>query len=482
VACWQQDEAPVDIAITDARGIAVAATDACALRATGAISCWSHDAPAPVATKTTTAIAIAGRSRELDHGGNVFAAVLADHAVTTWGFEGAAPAIPKLPADLTRVSVGRSELCVLGAAVTCWGTGAARTVAAGARDVSVGGRIGCAATADGHVQCWGDMMDGHVAIPVDVPGVGDAAQIAVADETTCARRTNGHVVCWGTKLADDWNNGERGLDLDPHEVAGITDATDLAVSVRNACVRRANGRVSCWGAADERGKQIETIQKVPTDVPAYANPTWLGDYNGGICVLRGGRLVCRLQDVKTLAAYTTRVWEGGHFRTAWTCGRTQAGIACQEEYSKRDDYSLTATTMDLDWSNVVDVQLPVHQLTERMCVVRAAGAVECRDGGAGPLHPIAGVTDAIALTTGPRFDTTTICALRKSGGVICWDRDDAAAPIPTITDAVELAGGEWNACVRRKSGQVTCWGAADYLGRGKHASPDAPVTIPGVAL
>ncbi|MDC0739803.1 RCC1 domain-containing protein [Polyangium mundeleinium] len=69
----------------------------------------------------------------------------------------------------------------------------------GATAIGVGGRLGCAALANGTVQCWGagkpGLGAGLEAEPV--PFLDGVASVAVGAGHGCARLTSGEVRCWG---------------------------------------------------------------------------------------------------------------------------------------------------------------------------------------------------------------------------------------------------------------------------------------------
>ena len=78
------------------------------------------------------------------------------------------------------------------------------------------------------------------------------------------------------------------------------------------------------------------------------------------------------------------------------------------------------------------------------------------------------VPDATGLAVGDRHT----CALRLSGGVVCWGQNDHgqlgrgrvdappdAGPVRGLSDAVELVARRDYTCARRRSGEVVCWGA-----------------------
>ncbi len=89
------------------------------------------------------------------------------------------------------------------------------------------------------------------------------------------------------------------------------------------------------------------------------------------------------------------------------------------------------------------------------------------------------------------------CALRASGAVLCWGRNDVGqlgrgytspfettpAPVVALADAVEVDADLWNTCARRRDGRIVCWGsgASLVLGNGDMADSNVPTLAHDVA-
>ncbi|MBK9754142.1 MAG: RCC1 repeat-containing protein [Nannocystis sp.] len=101
---------------------------------------------------------------------------------------------------------------------------------------------------------------------------------------------------------------------------------------------------------------------------------------------------------------------------------------------------------------------------------------------------VRGINDATDLRAG---DDHT-CALRRSGGVVCWGDNRGGqlgnevrtawvtpTQVPGLTDIIEVAPGAQHTCVRTRAGKVLCFGTGPegQLGDGasKHSAP-APVS------
>jgi alpha-tubulin suppressor-like RCC1 family protein len=136
------------------------------------------------------------------------------------------------------------------------------------------------------------------------------------------------------------------------------------------------------------------------------------------------------------------------------------------------------------------------------CVLREGGAVSCwgivDDGTMGanvvrkrPVYEPRQLQEpeavaalaAIAIDVGSTFG----CAIRPQRDVACWGTNDSfqlgragkgslvPAPVPRVTDAVELRTSSSGACARVRSGEVWCWGSGTTPKEGE------PHVVPGLA-
>jgi alpha-tubulin suppressor-like RCC1 family protein len=133
------------------------------------------------------------------------------------------------------------------------------------------------------------------------------------------------------------------------------------------------------------------------------------------------------------------------------------------------------------------------------CALRRTGAVACwgrNDFGqlgraaADRAVDILGIADAADVAAARGY----ACALLRSGEVACWGGGSVtglggaptARAVPRavtgIIDAVQLAAGPYHACVVKRSGEVSCWGynGAGALGDGTTQDRAGPVGVPGI--
>jgi len=140
------------------------------------------------------------------------------------------------------------------------------------------------------------------------------------------------------------------------------------------------------------------------------------------------------------------------------------------------------------------------------CVLRPAGDIVCwgfnNEGevaaveaqGSLPVTPVPGITNAVAISAGG-FHT---CALIAGGTIRCWGLDaqgqlgkGSANKVPGVTsivsgisDAIAVSAGGYHTCAIRATGGVLCWGynSDGQIGNG-NTNPQGlpqPVTIPTV--
>lgn len=215
------------------------------------------------------------------------------------------------------------------------------------------------------------------------------------------------------------------------------DAVDLSAGRDYTCAVRASGAVVCWGN------------------------NYYGQLGDGTRMDRWTPVVVSgLTDAVEVSA-----------GSAHTCARrSTGGVAC--------------------WGANYYGQLGDGTRGHSMCDL---GGGTLRDCSLTPVE-VSGLTDAVAISVGG----SRTCALRASGGVVCWGEvitgtaSDARCdfglcsltPIPVwgLADAVEMSLGDDRWCAARESGAVVCWGGNDHgeLGDGTAHSIGAVVAVSGL--
>jgi hypothetical protein len=335
----------------------------------------------------------------------------------------------------------------------------------GATDVVVGVGIACVRTREGHPACWGradevgDGGDTESSVPVEVPGITDAIQLATNGYRMCVRRATGGVVCWGSTLGD-------GNRIDPTPVeAPATAARDLAVGQNLACTRDVRGTVSCWGDSSR-----------PTAFPKLANTTSLVVYSyATACGLHGTAVTCAGKGGDELAALSPNATRLSTYKKVF-CVEHAGATACGRPILFEIEMALCGRSSIQCPHGRLGIELGMGVVAEgfgmsRTCVIRGSN-VECRGEHAEVWTPVPGLEDPIAITGDAQ------CVLLRSGHVRCIDDDlITTTEMPGIGDALELVGDGFG-CVRRKSGHVACWGNNDLLGNGSRFEHDTAAALP----
>jgi alpha-tubulin suppressor-like RCC1 family protein len=100
-------------------------------------------------------------------------------------------------------------------------------------EISVNMGHGCAVTADGSIQCWGNNDDGQCTAPPET-----FASVSAGYRFTCARKQDGTVQCWGLN-----DKGQCDPPGTPFEA--------ISMGHSFGCGLDAAGKISCWGRCDD---------------------------------------------------------------------------------------------------------------------------------------------------------------------------------------------------------------------------------------
>jgi alpha-tubulin suppressor-like RCC1 family protein len=339
---------------------------------------------------------------------------------------------------------------------------------------------------------------------------GTVSAIGSGEFVNCALRSAGDLFCWG--WGDALGNGTVNQVSSIVPVSGLTDATAVDGGLWHTCALRTGGTVACWGHVTA-GAGLGNGSKAastPVAVTGLGDATAISAGDDQSCALRaGGSVACwgwngngELGDGTGTDAPAPVAVAGLHDATAISSG---------SEHSCALRANHTVDCWGVNWHGMLGsdpllvggsfTPLAVPGLTDATavdadgfftCALRATGGVMCWGDGRFGEHgdgtltfqstaPVAvsGITDAVAIAIS-RYHA---CALRSGGSVACWGgsdpgQDDAGLPqsavpvaVKGLTDAVAIAAGGDRTCVLRRSGTVACWGIGDALN---------PVEVPGL--
>jgi alpha-tubulin suppressor-like RCC1 family protein len=333
---------------------------------------------------------------------------------------------------------------------------------------------------DGTVKQWGafggTLTNGVATIdqspvPVAVPGLSDAVQVAGGATFACVRHRNGAVSCWG------FNN--LGVLGKPFKVLGSSKtpvqviargATDVAAGYDHACAV-VDKKVWCWGGngSGQLGNNSTTGSETPVMAAAEAHL-----YTR---LFAGPSVTCALEEGGWLEC-----WGSNQFGQL---GGPEPTMAVAPRVVPN-----TAATVDA----------AVGQ--EHVCNVKANGSVWCwsktngwGEAGNGTFKPqptataIEGLTDATQVAAA--FGLT--CVRRQSGAAACWGDgrrgaigdgagEGRATPtmVPGLSRVRSIAthlGG--HLCALLETGDVKCWGYNNQgqIGDGSTMNRFTPVAV-----
>jgi len=208
--------------------------------------------------------------------------------------------------DLAAVAVlsaGSNHSCVVDAVgrLSCWGDNRSGQLGIGSTadqsvpqqvdasrtwlHVTAGASHTCAVASGGAVFCWGadnwgQLGDGLVTttaqhLPMPVPGLPPASQVAAEANTSCALLDSGDVMCWGDNRYGQVGSGsEDDAVPSPEPVLGLHDVAAIDLGQAHACALRQDGTLWCWGhmAFGQLGDASQQDHRpVPSQVELYGH-------------------------------------------------------------------------------------------------------------------------------------------------------------------------------------------------------------------
>jgi hypothetical protein len=306
--------------ITSATSVSVGAGDVCAVIAGGAVNCWGRNGYGELGDGTTEEsalpVAVEGitSATQVSAGGDGACAVLSSGGVDCWGenFEGA------LGDGLT---TGPEE-CPFepeSSKMPCSTVPTAVSGISNAVEVAVAGRHACARLSGGHIECWGDNLDGDLGdgsefppstTPVSVGGITNAAAVSVGWPDSCALLAGGTIDCWGSNLRGNLGDGSTINSSTPAKVSGITNATSVSADESHACARLATGQIDCWGenAFEQLGDGTHAGPETCWGEPCSETPVEVNGITNATAVSAGGYHNCALLPEGHLECWGKDYW------------------------------------------------------------------------------------------------------------------------------------------------------------------------------
>ena len=443
-------------------------------------------------------------------------------AIPDSGVESPDPTTPLSVPGATDVAISGFGVCVARGAelVRCWDLAPLRDGdpigeptdipgTAGMTELEAGGPT--CGRVNGQTRCWGspasgalgDGRDGRIGLPVPSELAGDVTKIAMDEQQACGIGPAG-ATCWGLTTR---GNTETSFAAGP-VIAGTQGATDVAVTGHGACVVTPIGTALCWGTIppDSLAQNTSALW-VGSNAVNIVDLAGVSQLDGGIlasstCALRQGSVVCWGGGDPSNGAWTPGTPRGAITGFSGVtklsagsglCAIVPAGVRCQAtdqnglsgdvpthtSSSTRPPLTLPGT------AGAIDVDLGL----EHACLVTGSGEVRCWGanvhgelgrslaGTSDPtasnvVAPVPGISNAVDVAVGSHHS----CAVRADGSVACWGANDYAQlgdpglaggetvrVVAGIQDALTIVAGGDTTCVTRSAHGLTCWGNGDEL-------------------
>lgn len=337
-------------------------------------------------------------------------------------------------------------------------------------DVSIQGARTCAVSIDGGVRCWGEDSEKLPGVPpgldarpdnlpLEVPGLPTAVQVAVGATHACLRTPDDGVTCFGPNSAGETGPGPTPrytVEASPIELSGLGEdagVVRLGAGTLLSCALSDDGGVGCWG------RNQEGALGLPTAIASTPEPRLIPGLESGVVDLS----VADRYGLAALDDGGILVW-GSIFNRAFT----------------------RPNRTDPTPSRISDGQFnePVRRVSagfQNGCAVSADGGVWCW--GINTWRQV-GVDDTAEQTTPVRKSELTepvaelavgdrhVCAVTAGAGdLYCWGDhssgqvgrvDPASSPymhhVLLPAPVTRVACGEAHTCAVLADGQLYCWG------------------------
>jgi alpha-tubulin suppressor-like RCC1 family protein len=516
---------------------------ACARDAEGDVWCWGDNSYSQLGSATpvdpntlenvsSTALFVprVANAIQVSAGADHACALLADHTVTCWGYNGdgelgngtinGSPAPATVPglSNVKRIAASAWGTCALlsDGTVKCWGanfvgqmgngtisqqgqlspwfvynssgTDILRNVA----DLSRGGAwTTCGVLANGVGECWGYNAHGETgsgtaseaqALPAAVAATGGSpiADIAMGWTQACARTADGNYWCWGSNGYGQLGDGTTNASSSPvyNDIPKwLSPAQRISAGEGTGCaIVSAFGTVSCWGynLFNDVGDGTNTDRPFPVPVAGLSSIVGLARGDFTTCALRGDGL-------------------------EWCWGINNLGQVGDGTTTTRPT---PAAVTGLE--NVIAIG--------STCALVASGDVFCWGAngwgqigdGTNTNEPVptqvSGLAEVVAIDDGLEYlgmdgGEGSHCAIRSDASVWCWGANDfgqlgngttaeslVPAEVTGLTGAVAISSGFASRCALKSDGTIWCWGTntAGLAGPGSTTASFVPVQVTGI--
>jgi alpha-tubulin suppressor-like RCC1 family protein len=538
---------PVDTGISNAIDVAAGEDHSCAVISGGAVLCWGANAAGQLGIGTTTASTspvstlITRGAKFVAAGLGSTCAVMVDGSAQCWGDSpgnGSSSSLSPVPvsglSSVAEISSRVGTTCALltNGTIWCWGSDSSGELGNGtwnqslvpvlvsgistATAVAVGGAHVCAVLKDTTVRCWGDNSNFQLGlssqvgvapgcagsplpscslVPVAVPTVTNAVDIAAGDSHSCALLADGRARCWGWNGLGALGNGRTGNDADyPNEVVPqwVTRAFMAAGGsiYDESCALKSGGKIECWGA-NESGQLGNGSSVLMSSIPGVVS-----NITSGIFVSVGSNHACAIN-----ASTVASCWgDNGFSSISPSAGFTvnmptaipiPAGVTAISG-GKFYTCAISANpafvpSVSSCWGNDFYGQLGAPVPTT-ICSPPGEFAQPCI---ASPVTDNAVSNEPVWVSAG----VGTTCAVFSDLTVWCWGQNyygalgngsntDSFNPVrvSNIANVAAVAVGGYHACALLIDTTVQCWGRnyQGELGNGTTTDSNVPVAVRGL--
>lgn len=319
-------------------------------------------------------------------------------------------------------------------------------------EVCGAGLWGAARLQNGTVVQWGGNEGGQSGtgikshyhpVPVVVPGISDARQIACSGEHIAVVLTNGTVDTWGAGTRGQDCDGAEDFELHPYTVPGISTAVEAAAGGADTWVRLANGTVVGCGE-DNKGQLGDGGGAQARTTPVTAQMSHISQIAAGGLFGVGAQLIALTEAGQVLAVGQNdygQLGDGTH--TSSAAPVLVQGLPPVARVAASWSHTLALTTSGLVYSWGEDSRGELGYPAGQSCG-NAKRAIACS---LSP-HLVPGLADVGLIAAGGRHSLATV-----EGRLYAWGANgvgqlgdgtqiDKPAPTATGLDEVTSLGTE----------------------------------------
>ena len=480
--------------------IAAGGQHMCAIRNTGALSCWGYNGYGQLGDGSGSDRTEPSDVFGLDFGVTAVApgmyhtcATLATGAVKCWGLN-------------DNGQLGDNSWNSSYNPVSVYGITDATT------SISSGERHTCVIKTSGALWCWGDSYNGlgdgtadRSNTPINISSLGTGVRKVSAGlfgRHTCVLTTTGNAKCWGRNSEGELGDGTTTQRLSPTNIVGVV-SPQLGVTTLGPLSLPGSGYTATspsFTIAPPTSNRSGTFRFASSNPNSATIDAMTGEVNivgNGATLFSATQDATSTHDIATayvslnFAPMVTQLSMGYYH----SCGLTNTGAMKCWGYNGYGQIGTLASWLQTTPSNLPGYTNNVSAIAAgdfHTCALTTVGAVKCFGYNAyGETY--GGITSgAVAISAG-YFKT---CALMSYGGVKCWGYNGngqlgdgtntyrySAADVVGLTSGVTaITSGREFTCALLNTGAVKCWGYNGFgqLGDGTNTSSSVPTQVSGI--